>query len=410
MAMATAETPQAALYPVRLWMEYPQRLSRLSTFFRIMLAIPVFIFLALIGGGSLNFTSFNSDDARNAGAGGAAIGGTILLAIWVTIVLRQRIPRWLFDFQVAVHRFSYRAFAYFGLLTDKYPAFEGDWVLQYWVDYPERLSRWRVLFWKLITSIPHFVVLVGLNIAAVVVVIIAWFAILITGAFPKGLHTFVVGVMRWNARVTAYFESLTDEFPPFSLDHDAGPGSRSTQTICAVIGGIIFAAMVAGIIALIAFFAVFLGREKSRDVSYSSALSGSLGAAERSIELDDVTFGLASGDDPATPGFLAARPGKRLVQFTIEYEGAEGSFTFGDAGDVGTRKIGDDSVRLETDGDSSIDPVLLTLDGVVAPLRVSDIAAGELVAVFEIDDADDPVELRAYPNADNDRHVAWQFE
>lgn len=409
MAMATTETPQAALYPVRLWMEYPERLSRLSTFFRIMLVIPVFVFLALIGGGSLDFTSFNSNDARNAGGGGTTIGGTIVLAIWVTIVLRQRIPHWLFDFQVAVHRFSYRAFAYFALLTDKYPAFEGDWMLQYWVDYPERLSRWRVLFWKLITSLPHFFVLAALGIASVVVVIIAWFAILFTGAFPRGLHEFAVGVMRWGARVTAYVESLTDEFPPFSLNHDAGPGSKSSEAICAIIGGLIVTTMIAAGIALAAFLFIFLSKEKVRDVAYADVLSGEA-AGDLTIELDDVAFSLVSADDPADTGLLAARPGGRIVQFTIEYESSGSSFTFGEASDIGTRKIEGDSLRLQTDGDSSVDPVLLTFDGIVPPLRINETAAGTIVVYFEIDDDDEPEELRAYPNAGSGRHVAWQFE
>jgi len=409
MAVATPESAEAPLYPVRLWMEYPERLSRLATFFRIILAIPVVIFLALIGTQSLNFSGYNAGDATNAGAAAGSFGGSIVLAIWVTILLRRNIPRWLFDFQVAVHRFTYRAYAYFALLTDKYPAFEGNWDLQYWVDYPERPSRWRLLFWKLITSIPHFFVLAALSIASVVVVIIAWFAILFTGAFPRGLHVFVVGVMRWGARVTAYVESLTDEFPPFSLDHDAGPGSKSSETICAIIGGLIVTAMIAAGIALAAFLFIFLSKEKVRDVAYADVLSGEA-AGGLTIKLDDVAFSLVSADDPDDTGLLAARPGGRIVQFTIEYESSGTSFTFGEASDIGTRKIEGDSVRLQTDGDSSVDPVLLTFDGIVPPLRINEIATGTIVVYFEIDDDDEPEELRAYPNAGSGRHVAWQFE
>src|SRR5437867_1786055 len=105
MTMTTPETPEAQPYPVRLWMEYPERLSRLTTFFRIILVIPVVLFLYAVSFGAL-------------------------LPLWMAILVRGRAPRWLFDFQVGVNRFTYRAWAYFFALTDKYPAFEGNWVLQ----------------------------------------------------------------------------------------------------------------------------------------------------------------------------------------------------------------------------------------------------------------------------------------
>jgi hypothetical protein len=393
----------ARVYPVRLSMVYPERLSRLSTVFRIILAIPVLIFVALIGGGS-NFTGFGDqagDNARNISIGGA---GALLLAIWATIIVRQRIPTWLFNFQVAVHRFTYRAYAYLGLLTDKYPPFEGEGDLRYDVDYPEGLSRWRVFFWKLITSIPHFIVLFFLFIASFFVIFIGWWAILFTGAFPRGLHSFVVGVLRWGARVTAYFESLTDVFPPYSLEEDAGPGSNSAQTISALIGGLILVGAVAGAITLAAVLYALFNDSKSVAVPYDDALAGELGTAA-SIELDDVTFTLAGGSDDADPGIIAPRSGMRLVEFAVEYDG-EGDRSIGD-GDV---DIDQDTIRLETDDEGVIDPVLLTFDGQVAPLEVPDGASGTLRAFFEVEDRDDVLELRAYPNSNNDRHVAWEFE
>ena len=407
MAITTPAEPPAPLYPVRLWMEYPERLSRLSTFFRLLLVIPVFIFLALLGGGTFDWSSYDPEGARNTGFAGGAVGGGIVLAIWITILLRRNIPRWLFDFHVAVQRFGYRAFAYLALLVDKYPAFEGNWYLQYWVDYPERPSRWKLFFWKLITSIPHFFILIFLMLAAAIVVVIAWFAILFTGAFPRGMHDFVVGVMRWYARVTAYFESLTDAFPPFSLDHDAGPGSKSAETISAIIGGIVLALLVAGIATAVTFLVLFLGKEESRDASYADVLEGQAAA---SIEMDDVTFTLLSAEDPARNDLRAPKEDKRLVTFTIRYEGEESDFRFGETEELNSRNIDDDSVRLETDDDSSIKPVLLTFERAIAPLSVDEDATGELFAVFEIDADETPEELRAYPDDGSDRHVAWQFE
>ena len=123
----------------------------------------------------------------------------------------------MFDFQVALMRFEVRAGGYLALLTDQFPAFEGEYPINFDVRYPDRLSRWKVAIWKIITSIPHFIILIFLFLAMVVVVVIAWFAILFTGRYPRGLHGFVVGVFRWSLRVQAYIFSLTDEYPPFSL-------------------------------------------------------------------------------------------------------------------------------------------------------------------------------------------------
>jgi len=198
-------------YPVRFEVEYPERLSRLSTAFRILLFIPMAIFLALVGG------SYQYDFGDQARASGAT-GGGIILAIWAAVLVRQYVPHWMFDFQVALMRFEVRATGYLALLTDRFPAFEGEYPINFDVRYPDQLSRWKVAIWKIITSIPHFIILIFLSLAAFVVVVIAWFAILFTGRYPRGLHRFVAGVLRWSLRIQAYVFSLTDEYPPFSLE------------------------------------------------------------------------------------------------------------------------------------------------------------------------------------------------
>jgi len=104
-------------YPVQVTMAYPERVSRLSTAFRIILAIPVLIFLALVGG-SFN-GSWDSDGAQQGGAFAGGIAGGIVLAIWATILVRGNIPHWLFDFQVGLNRFAIRAYSYLALLTDR---------------------------------------------------------------------------------------------------------------------------------------------------------------------------------------------------------------------------------------------------------------------------------------------------
>ena len=200
-------------YPVRFEVEYPEQLARLSTAFRIVLFIPLAIFLVLVGGQTFEFGDVN--DARFFTLG---TGGGIILAIWAAVLVRQYIPHWLFDFQVALMRFQARAYGYLALLTDRFPAFEGEYPINFDVRYPDELSRWKVAIWKIISSIPHIIILVFLYLAVFVVVVIAWFAILFTGRYPQGLHTFVAGVFRWSLRVQAYIVSLTDEYPPFSLD------------------------------------------------------------------------------------------------------------------------------------------------------------------------------------------------
>jgi len=202
-----------ASYPVSFDVEYPEQLDRLSSAFRIILFIPVAFFLALVGGQAVNYSDFG--DATSVSLAG---GGGIVLAIWAAVIVRQYVPHWLFDFQVALMRFQARAYGYLALLTDRFPAFEGEYPISFDVRYPDKLNRWKVAIWKIITSIPHIIILFFLYLALFVVVVIAWFAILFTGRYPQGLHTFVAGVFRWSLRVEAYVISLTDEYPPFSFD------------------------------------------------------------------------------------------------------------------------------------------------------------------------------------------------
>jgi hypothetical protein len=206
-----APEPPAAGYPVTVEIDYQEQLSRLSTLFRLILLIPLAIFVAIISSGA------SAEFAENGAYFSLGTLGSLVLAHWIAVFLRRRPVKWLFDVIVHIERFSTRAYAYFFLLVDKYPPFEGDWLVRYEVQAPELLSRWKLLFWKIITAIPHIIILIVLWFVVVVVVVIGWFAILFTGRFPRGLHGLVVGWIRWQARVTAYIMSLTDAYPPFSL-------------------------------------------------------------------------------------------------------------------------------------------------------------------------------------------------
>ena len=204
MTALTSSAPYAA----RLTVDYQERLDRLTTFFRMIWILPIAFVLSLV--------SVTGDGARS---GGAVLGG-LWVAIALMIAVRMLYPRWWFDFARELTRFGARVGAYFALLTDRFPSTVDEQSVHLEIDYPDvqrDLNRWLPLV-KWILAIPHFVVLVLLIIGAIVAIVIAWFAILITGRYPRPLFDYVVGVGRWSLRVNAYaFLLVTDRYPPFSL-------------------------------------------------------------------------------------------------------------------------------------------------------------------------------------------------
>ncbi|HWH31354.1 MAG TPA: DUF4389 domain-containing protein [Egibacteraceae bacterium] len=202
--------------PARLRVDYPEEgLDRTSTLLRLLYAIPVAVLLGLIG--HMNGPSFGGEDAVQIGTFG---GGVLVLPVLLTIVFRQKYPRWWFDFNLQLARFSARVLAYLSLMTDRYPSVDEEQSVHLDLAYPdarEDLNRWMPLV-KWLLAVPHYVVLLFLGIASVVATVIAWFAILFTGRYPRGLFDFVEGVLRWKLRVEAYALLLiTDRYPPFSL-------------------------------------------------------------------------------------------------------------------------------------------------------------------------------------------------
>lgn len=212
-------------YAARLEIDYPEKLDRLTTLFRLFLIIPILIILALLtqsGETVTNTITINeAGDVMNTTrqTAGGLVGG-IFMATMLMIVFQQRYPRWWFDFSRELTRFGTRVGAYGALLTDVYPSTEDEQSVHLEIDYPNvetDLNRWMPLV-KWFLAIPHLIVLCILSIAAFFVVIIAWLAILINGQYPRSLFDFVVGVNRWWLRVDAYaFLLVTDVYPPFSL-------------------------------------------------------------------------------------------------------------------------------------------------------------------------------------------------
>ena len=201
---------ESAAYPARLEIDYAEQLDRLSSFFRIIWIIPIAVILALL-------TNAGSVGERRNGLG---IHAGLALATALMIVFRQRYPRWWFDFARELTRLATRIWTYLLLLTDQYPSTVDEQAVHLEIDYPDvekDLNRWMPLV-KWLLAIPHYVVLALLFVGALVSTIIAWFAILFTGRYPRGLFDFVVGVQRWALRVGAYaFLLVTDRYPPFSL-------------------------------------------------------------------------------------------------------------------------------------------------------------------------------------------------
>src|SRR2546425_11462317 len=199
-------------YPVQFDVDFPARpLSRLTTAFRLLAAIPVVILLTMLSGETFQ----DGHNQRALVIGGAAVFVPLVLML----VFRQKYPRWWFDWNINFLRFSNRVTAYLALLDDRYPSTDEEQSVHLDFTYPDALqmNRWLPLI-KWLFAIPHYFVLIFLGIAALGSVILAWFAILFTGSYPRSLFDFVVGVLRWSNRVNGYaFVLVTDQYPPFSL-------------------------------------------------------------------------------------------------------------------------------------------------------------------------------------------------
>ena len=191
--MATA----APAYPVTFEVEYPERMSRWLIFIKWLLVFPHFLILGVFGY-LVELTTFIS---------------------WFAILFTGRYPKALFDLAVVYFRWSARATAYLALLRDEYPPFGGgspEYPVRVEIEYPEKLSR-LLIFVKWLLAIPHIIILGLLGLVGFVVYVIAWFAILFTGRFPRSMFDFLVGIGRWYLRVYAYIWLMRDEYPPFSM-------------------------------------------------------------------------------------------------------------------------------------------------------------------------------------------------
>jgi hypothetical protein len=357
--------PPKPPYPVSLEFDGPEQVSRLSTAFRLILALPLLFFLAVIGW-----------------AGNGILFG-LVIAHWLTLLVRGGRPvGWIGSAMVAMLRFYARAYAYLLLLTDEYPALEGNWFLQVEMQRPERLRRRQIFFWKTLAVIPHLFCLAILWFAVAVCEVIAWFAILFTGRFPTGLRNFVVGWLRWYLRVIAYWASLRDEFPPYSLSSEASAGGRASTAASAAAG--MGAAVVVTTLVIVA--AVALTEAETAHVSYAALIKGQ---PSEVIDAHNVETRLTAAiDDYSFPGdVLKPAEGARLVAFEGEiYNGTIAEF------DISRT----DFELREDDGDKS-GPVFATVRGLAPPVEVRAGATATVFVIFEVDESDEPSALRYSP-------------
>jgi|SRR5947209_3387198 len=215
-AISTPSSTQGGDYPLTFAVDYPERsLNRLSTAFRIFMIIPIAILAAFLEGGS-----FAANGGGSAGRYVASGVGILVVPVVLMLVFRKKYPRWWYDWNLQLSRFSNRVAVYFALMDDRYPSTDEQQSVHLDFRYPDAehdLSRGLPIV-KWLLAIPHYIVLFFLTIAAVLAAIVAWFAVLFTGRYPHSLFDFIEGVIRWHNRVGAYaFLLITDRYPPFSL-------------------------------------------------------------------------------------------------------------------------------------------------------------------------------------------------
>lgn len=211
-----AASPAKSDYPVQLTIDYPDRkLSRVKTAFRLILSIPIWVLLVLLSGGTSNFHADGQTTVVSLGSTGILVLPPLLM-----VLFRRKYPRWWFDWNLELMRFSTRVGVYWLLMDDRYPSTDEEQSVHLDIAYPDAatdLNRWLPLV-KWLLAIPHYFVLIVLYIGMFFTLIFAWFAIVFTARYPRGLFNYAEGVLRWQNRVYAYaFIMATDKYPPFRL-------------------------------------------------------------------------------------------------------------------------------------------------------------------------------------------------
>ncbi|MBI2724284.1 MAG: DUF4389 domain-containing protein [Chloroflexi bacterium] len=349
-----------APHPVALDVAYPQRLSRVRIFFRLVLIIPQAIITYLL----------------------TIAGSAITVLAWFAILFTGRYPKGMFEFTSGVLRWTANVYAYMGLLRDEYPPFSWDaaaYPLTLDIPLVERQSRFR-LFVRMFAVFPNAIVLYFVQLGALFTTFIAWWAILFSGRYPRGLHRFSVGVLRWQMRLTSYVWLLRDEYPPYSVNADARPGN---EVVSAIIGAPLLVLYVA-LSALPAFSSV----SNERVVVSAGTLAGADIARTRPVASgNNVRIALVGYEPKVTTlrlSRVAIEPTDTVVSFEVsaEKDGVWPVFFTSTLLFVKTCS-GDSMMPVETAGDSGFDFSMWWRDGATRGTAYYALPQGEVVCSLE---------------------------
>lgn len=345
--LTAPETVEPSDYPLLIRVPECDQL-RWTALARPILALPAVVFSALL----------------NVGA---------MFAVWAAALATGRVPHWLFDFQVSVTRWHTRTLAYLLLLTGSHPPLDGSHPIICELAAPDRIARRKVIVWKLITAFPHIVTLAVLTVVLVPVWFVGWIAVAVTGRQPTAIREYSGGVLAWWARVGVYIQSLTDEFPPFSLHTEPRRARRPTYVASAAVGLVPTTLMVA----FATYIIGFSGTHVTVDVPYSELQAGSITSAP-TARVESGLMTLLEVSDPADDSLALLTPhdGQRFVAFTISIHNWRG------AGE--TVPVSPSAFVLATDGGSTTDAVMVALDGTPGSGAVASGRTGIAAVVFEI--------------------------
>lgn len=217
------ELPRVATHPVDV--HVPPRTEdrdRVTTAFRALLALPHLLLVGAPAAFAFSWSLGPAEGPRLEWSGAGVLGAVAAVCAligWFAILFRGRYPDGLRALATMYLRWRVRAVAYTALLRDEYPPFgEGPYPAELVLDVPEKPRDRVSVGFRLVLALPHLVAVWLLGVAWCVSTVVAWFAILFTGRYPRGLYDFGVGVLRWNTRVEAYLLLLHDEYPPFTLE------------------------------------------------------------------------------------------------------------------------------------------------------------------------------------------------
>ncbi len=381
--------PPHERYPVHFDVEFPDQLNRGTTFIRGIMVIPLLIMLPLL----------------------QYFAQVALLLGYTAVFWRRKYPDWLFSGLSGAFAYAARSHSYWLLLTDRFPSFskEDSPVTLTFDDPPSgQLSRWRVLFWKSILLIPHFFVLSFLAIAVIAVTVIAWFAILFTGRYPRGIFQFTVGVQRWYWRVMGYFASFNDRFPSYGLSADTGPASNGATVANGLIGGVVAAGYGALFLTAAALGSDYVTAD---GLDYERVVAGQQQPAHRFQEdfgTDEVLLRLTRAVDPGDQlaEIIRPAPSERMIifQWTIVNGTRSGALVTEDAAKL--------KVRYEEDGDTRTETVsaaVIAVNNKTAPTNVAASGTATVQAVFIVPEDAQVLELR-FSGGFSDGGVKYVFE